>query len=223
LLTGFGPFGNVVSNPTERLIQHFMTEQVPGHDLVCWSFPVSFQRAPEMMQALLEIGGRNGKPFDVLLMLGVAPGSKTWRVEKRGLNYNAEKIDRDGYTPDAGVILQDAPEILPATLPVEPLVTALERIGLPVIASESAGDYLCNYLFYTTLYALMERNASLPVGFLHVPADEVTFTPGVATAPRFTFEQHIAAVRAVLKAIAELPLPVSSGENLDLRSESLSA
>jgi pyroglutamyl-peptidase len=201
LLTGFGPFGNVVSNPTERLIAHFARKEIPGHDLTARVLPVSFGRVPEIMRAEIEIGGRDGRPFDRILMLGVNRGCAGWRVELFGRNHDGAITDVDGFTPEDGPILPEGPEILASTLPNEALGLAIEQLGLPVATSEMAGKNLCNHILYTTLHHLQAIGHSARAGFLHVPADDHTFTPGITTAPMFPFEQHIAAVRAALEVL----------------------
>jgi pyroglutamyl-peptidase len=202
LLTGFGPFGTVLSNPSERLLKHFAEEEIPGRELTCCLLPVSYQRAPLLIQAAFERGSRNGRPFDEVLMLGVAGGSANWRVERFGRNYSETALDIDGYAPASPVIHLDAPNCLPSTLPVQDIVAEMERRGLPVIASESAGAYLCNHILFTTLYYLQRAGSPVRAGFLHVPADELTFPPEQSNKPQYPFDLHIEAVRAALTAIS---------------------
>lgn len=212
LLTGFGPFGTVISNLTERLVTYFAARNVPGHRLTPCTLPVSFARAPETLRAALERGGPDGRPFDNILMLGVATGSKVWRVERFGRNRDSARLpDSDGFMPPERTIAPDAPEVLPVSFPVEALVTALECAGLPVIASESAGAYLCNHGLFWLLCHLQRTGSPARAGFLHVPADDQTFAPGLTTAPMFPFARHIVAVETVLSALLETsPLPPPS-------------
>jgi pyroglutamyl-peptidase len=205
LLTGFGPFITVLSNPTGRLVERFEQETVSGHEISTCLLPTSFRRAPEMMDAALERGGRDGRPFDLVLMLGVAQNSPGWRVERYGRNWNNACEDVDGYIPDAGPILASAPEALTATLPTEDLVAALHRAGLPAVASDSAGGYLCNHILFHTLFRLQEAGSATRAGFLHVPADELTCAPEVLASAPSTFAQQVAAVRAVLEVLTVLP------------------
>ncbi|HZO89414.1 MAG TPA: hypothetical protein VFB38_13875 [Chthonomonadaceae bacterium] len=203
LLTGFGPFGNVVSNPTERLIAHFAQAEVADHDLTTCLLPVSFARVPALLRAALEAGGRGGRPFENVLMLGVATGSKVWRVERFGRNWFGDTLpDSDGFQTSLCKIEVDGPEMLSSTLPVEALVAALERAGFPVIGSDSAGAFLCNLGLFVTLRHLERTGHPARAGFLHVPADDQTFKPGLASAPMFPFPQHVEAVRVVLSALA---------------------
>ncbi|MCS6776063.1 MAG: hypothetical protein RMJ43_04295 [Chloroherpetonaceae bacterium] len=201
LLTGFGPFRSVVSNPTERLIGHFRSEPVPGHDLTLRVLPVAFREAGQILLADLEVGGREGRPFDRVLLLGVAQGSRCWRVEQWGRNQVGLLPDVTGYVPPAGPIVADGPPLLPCTLPVERMTAAIEYAGLPAVASQNAGDYLCNYVLYLTLHYLQTRGYPARAGFLHVPADEQTFRPGVTTASCFPFARQVAALRAVLHTL----------------------
>src|SRR5262245_13813558 len=53
LLTGFGSFGNVVNNPSARIVEHFARTGAPGHELTARVLPVSFARAGEAIRDLL--------------------------------------------------------------------------------------------------------------------------------------------------------------------------
>ena len=209
LITGFGPFGSVVDNPTERLLRHLEAQDVAGHDLTVCALPTSFARAPQAFKAAFETGGRGGQPFDLILMLGVAARSPAWRVESQGLNQDAPAIpDVDGFTPPHREIVPGGAAHLPVTLPPQILLLAVESLGLPVTLSDSAGQYLCNHLLYTAL-DLARRSHPIPrTGFLHVPPDEHTFgVQGVSLSGGhiFSFAQHVEVVSAILEACALLP------------------
>ncbi len=241
LLSGFGPFGNVVNNPTERLLTHFADHAPAGHDLTICPLPTSFTQAPAMLQATLEKGGTDGQPFDLVLMLGVAAGSTHWRVETQGLNWDDPRIpDVDGLKFDAKEICPGSPARLPVALPPDLVERAIEATGAPVVLSSSAGSYLCNHLLYKVLHYLESRpeghylaedenrHGARPAptrpltGFLHVPADELTYGEsdttsssrqiGTADAPDllgsepvvFPFTQHVEVLEAVLIAITQL-------------------
>ncbi len=201
LLTGFGPFGRVVSNPTQRIVEHLRGESFEGQEVSSYVFPVSYGRVPERLRAMLEIGGSDGRPFNNILLLGVAVGSRFWRVERFGRNAIGPQRDADNVTPKQSTIFEGEAERFPATLSTERLQTAISDVGLPVQASESAGEFLCNFAFYTTLRLFAEREQAPQVGFLHVPADEFTFRNDTTSAPKFSFELHLEAVRAALNAL----------------------
>jgi len=201
LLTGFGAFERVVSNPTERLVRYFEENGAPGHALTVRVLPVSYESAGQQMRAEMEIGGKQGKPFDCVLMLGVASGCKEWRVERIGWNSNeAVRPDAFGRMPSA-MIAPHLPESLLSTLPHTLIAEAIRREGLPVVESDSAGRYLCNYVLFSALAEAQKRSSAARIGFLHVPADEQTFAQNITSAPSYPFAQHILAVRAALNAL----------------------
>lgn len=202
LLTGFGPFANVVDNPTARIVAHFQTEQVDGHALSVHVFPVSFARAAKEMRSLLEAGSTEGRPFDTILMLGVNRKADTWHVERQGRNWDEVKeADCDGVTAPGCVIRPDLADLLPATLPNEALVEALQEAGIPCALSDSAGSNLCNHLLFTTLAYLQEKAPAVRAGFLHVPGDAQTFASEVEMRAAHPFERHLEAVRVALRAL----------------------
>jgi pyroglutamyl-peptidase len=212
LLTGFGPFLSVVNNPSERLAAYFDANPVAGHALTTRIVPVSFRDATATVQEAIAAGGVAGKPFDIILMLGVAAKRPHWSVECLGRNRSTTSVaDSANCLWPYPCIVGDAPETLPATLPADALVAAIEKVGLPVIASVDAGDYLCNHLLFWTLSHLDATDHPARAGFLHVPADTETLAPGVVPQVTFTFEQHCAAVRAALQALA-----APAGDPLDL-------
>lgn len=216
LITGFGAFGEVGCNPSERLVKHLSYEVVLGHDLTRLLLPVSYTRAPQLLLEAMEAGGRDGRPFDNVLLLGVAAGSATWRVEQWGHNFDGPHPDVDGERPGllGRVIVADAPDRYAATLPVERMVEGLTAINAPACLSESAGAYLCNHVLFRALHHAAKAGYKARVGFLHIPADEQTFS-GVhglespvevclddqGKRPHFPFAMHLAALRAVLAAL----------------------
>lgn len=212
LLTGFGPFLSVVDNPAERLTRYFDAHPVPGHHLTTQVLPVSFREATGIVQQAIAAGGTEGRPFDFILMLGVAAKRPHWSVECTARNRSTTSAaDAENGLWPYPCIVADAPDVLAATLPGSALAAAIADIGLPAIASDNAGDYLCNHLLFWTLTHLRNRNHPARAGFLHIPADPDTFAPDVVSESIFTFQQHCAAVQAVLET---LTLPV--GDHVDL-------
>ena len=199
LLTGFGAFGAVTDNPTQRLVAYFAERGAPGHVLTTCVLPVSYKRAPALLLEAIDRGGPGGQPFDLVLMTGVASGSVAWRVERCGRNCNDRARDMDGQLP-APEIIAGGPDLLEATVPVHLLVEAFVAAGLPVELSESAGGYLCNHALYRALHHLRQSGSAAMAGFLHVPADTTTFTDAAAPA-QFPFAQHVRAVETALAAL----------------------
>ncbi|CEK16297.1 pyroglutamyl-peptidase I [Chthonomonas calidirosea] len=212
LLTGFGPFGAVVQNPSQRLVRYFGRHPIEGIGLTAITLPVSYTQAPCTVETLIRQRAEIGHPFDYVLMLGVAANSSFWRVERKAHNRASAKLDVDETRLAPGPITPGAPATLEATLPVQQLVEAMNGRGIPAHLSDDAGDYLCNYLFFRVLYLLAQLPTPPRAGFLHIPADESTFRdPEHSPAPIFPFEQHVLALETVLHTLAAL----STGRGAD--------
>ena len=105
-------------------------------------------------------------PCDGVLILGVATGAETFRVEGGACNHvKTDSRDADGAC-HAGAVISDAgPGRARSTGPTRTLVAAIARAGLPAAESEDAGDYLCNFVFYKAL----TRPDGPVTAFLHLP------------------------------------------------------
>lgn len=188
LLTGFGPFGEVVSNPTERLTRHFAGR------VDTLALPTSFARAARGLREALR--HRVGPELDVVLMLGVAESAEAVHVETVGRNRDDARIaDVDGAQP-RGAIVDDGPEVLPVTIDVARVHRSLVAAGVAARLSDSAGAYVCNHLLYSTLLHL--RDTRTRAGFLHLPPDRDTHAPQRAAR---TFDELVTAVDAALSAL----------------------
>lgn len=204
LLTGFGAFGRVISNPTERIVQALAFDCFAGQDITGYVLPVSYAQTTEILPALLEIGGRNGKPFDHIVMLGVAMGNSHWRVEEFGRKACGASKDIEGATSPRA-LLPDAPELLQSTLLNDQIAETLRAHAIPARLSVSAGGYLCNFALYHMLSIIQPMENPPIVGFLHVPADPQTFAPQLTSAPTFPLEMHMEAVQTLLETLTTIP------------------
>ena len=204
LLTGFGSFGPVTSNPSERLILHFRAN-APGDILLeTMVLPVSYSNGAEPVVRLLYDAELERRPFFAVLMLGVAAGSEVWRLERYGRNFRGDRRDSDGYSPEAGPLISGAPDCLSSSLPIESLYNRLCDKKIPAAISDSAGDYLCNALLFTILNALSNCGSLAKAGFIHVPADKDTAAPNFGV-PLFSFpfSMQITAVETALDVLCE--------------------
>jgi pyrrolidone-carboxylate peptidase len=73
------------------------------------------------------------------------------------------------------------------------MIEAIGQAGLPVGASDDAGNYLCNF----TLYRLLQARAAAAIGFLHVPQARECDAGG-----RFGLDQIELAVQSAADAFA---------------------
>ena len=152
LVTGFGPFGQVESNPSEALAKRV---DAPHQVL-----EVSFSQVDDFFDKL------DRQSFDVLLMLGLARGRQRMTPEFFARNAVGSVLDVAGESR-FGLIDPGFPLLLNSTLWTATIV-ADWTVELPVRASFDAGSYVCNYMYFRALEQLPDK----AVGFLHVPATD---------------------------------------------------
>lgn len=201
LLTGFGPFGEVVNNPAERIARHFELSGAPGHIITVYVFPVSYEAVKSELATLL--GAEGAVDFDNVVMLGVNSRATEWRIERIGANADGKgKVDATGVTPQNSEIIPGAPAQLFSNLPVDLIVESLTAVGIPIGPSDSAGAYLCNHLLYRALHRL-HGNSGVTAGFIHIPPDPETFASGDANKPEFapSFEEQIRVIELILEVL----------------------
>ncbi|MGZ3448682.1 MAG: pyroglutamyl-peptidase I family protein [Polyangiales bacterium] len=189
LVTGFGPFGDILDNPTSRLVARLHGRRIHGLEIVGLALPTSFSRAKRVVAARLAEGDLHG-----VLMTGVADSSDVFRVETLGRNHDRARLpDVDGESPN-GPIEPSGPASITITIDGNRLHDAIVAAGLPATLSDDAGAYVCNHVLYTTL-----RIARVPAAFLHVPADDRTHER-----PRTTrvLDDHVRAIEAALSVLA---------------------
>jgi pyroglutamyl-peptidase len=188
LVTGFGPFGDVISNPSGRVAR--ACAETGSVDALI--LPTSFARARAAI-----LGALDGR--DAVLMLGVASCARAFAVELIGRNADDPKnADVDGERR-AGEIVVGGPETLPVTVDTDRIVEAIAKAGEPVIRSRSAGAYVCNHVLYSVLHAA--HGSPLRAGFVHLPPDEIT--SAAAGVGLVRFERQVLAIGAAIDAIAK--------------------
>lgn len=172
LVTAFEPFCGAETNISQAVLEEIKEEVSKA------LLPVSFRNAPIVLQQAI----RDIHP-DTVLMLGQCGDEKKIRLERFAVNLmDSAKGDNDGYYPREETIYPDAPTAYQTPFAVRTLVDALAAQDLPVRASNSAGLYVCNRVYYEALH--LGQKAL----FVHIPK-----TMDVAQA-RQTIEQLVAAM-----------------------------
>jgi pyroglutamyl-peptidase len=166
LVTGFGPFAGLPSNPAELVLPFVDGLDVGGATIVARPIPVSLSRLPIILPALVD----EYRPIFVVA-LGLALGASVVRVEKIAINAcHFEISDEDGARPYNGLqIAEGGPAARLATWNAEIIASALVEANIPARTSFHAGTHLCNFTLYTLLGALEARGLKSPCGMLHLP------------------------------------------------------
>ena len=150
LVTGFLPFGTFMANPSALLAESCGRR----FELI----EVSFDAADRFLSRI----GNERHAFDRLLMLGLRGAGTDIELERVARNHVGPDADVRGEVRGPGPVEPGAPGRLPSTL-FDGLTFA------SMSASDDAGCYLCNYVYYRALRLLPEKR----VAFVHVPRLEV--------------------------------------------------
>ncbi len=163
LLTGFEPFGELQVNPSQLIVEHFQAEQRP--DLVGLVLPTAYQAAGAQIEAAIQ----RYQP-DAILSLGVAQSRKTISLERIAVNVDdASLTDNAGALASGELIAVEGPIAYWSTLPIQPMLAALQAKNIPASISNHAGTFVCNHTFYSARRAVERLNLAIPCGFIHVP------------------------------------------------------
>jgi pyroglutamyl-peptidase len=163
LLTGFEPFGGASENPSQELLRAF---RFPVSDPV--SMPVGTLVLPNAIRRAPGLLAREivRSPRDVVLHLGESRQAKEILVEQGAVNLLDTNIaDNDGKSAHDEPVVKGAPSFLRSTMPVDAIVRAIRRAGVPVRKRHDGGTHVSNQIFYRTLHG-----GRVPeVGYIHVP------------------------------------------------------
>jgi pyroglutamyl-peptidase len=181
LVTGFGPFGSVVDNPSARVADALREE---GR-VVARILPVSYAKVAELLPKLLkEIRPR------AVVSFGIAAKADRILLERFFLNVCDGPPDVDGTLREGQIIQPRGPAARISTLPLPAAREAMAKTGAPVACSNHAGAYLCNFIGYLAATHVARNKGPRASGFVHLPPIEAV-----------PLETQIAAARALLKLL----------------------
>lgn len=163
LVTGFEPFWPWQRNPNGETARHLDGAIIVDAEITGLVLPVSFKRAAAPLIAAID----ELRP-DMVLSLGQSD-SVGVRVERIVVNRCCAPAggDNDGYNPCGEPIVPGGPETFSSTLPVSEIVELLSNINFTVSPSDCAGEYLCNYVMYTTLHHIATNQLPTRAGLIH--------------------------------------------------------
>lgn len=160
LITSFGPFAEFKENPSNvvmQMLQQQMKSLEVNHELTFDTLEVSY-KAVDLFEKEYE-----NSNYDLVIHLGVATNDNILRFEVRARNERSGK-DVLGKTPERKEIAQDMAD-LETNLSQSQLTEFCSRHpGITRISSD-AGTYLCNYIYYNSLFYLRSKTKVL---FIHI-------------------------------------------------------
>jgi pyroglutamyl-peptidase len=164
LVTGFEPFGAHEFNPSAAVLEH-LPDLVGGVGVDKLVLPVKSEGVKQVLARV------HSEAYDAVLHLGLADERPVITIERRAVNLCEFRIpDNEGRLLRGIKIVDDGPDAYDARLPIDAILDAWERAGIPAAPSDSAGQFLCNQVMYTSLHVLPEPT---PTGFIHLPLIEI--------------------------------------------------
>ena len=163
LVTGFSVFPGAPVNPTERLVAALPSRwEEDAGDLRTVCLEVDYRALPSRLAAI----GRDFAP-DIAIHFGLSAKASGFVLERVAHNTMCvARSDNRGFTPTEPCIGEAEERV--SGLPLPAIHAALVERGLPVAYSHSAGDYVCNYLFYLSCGGVAGFAPRMS-GFIHVP------------------------------------------------------
>jgi len=178
LITGFGPFGKVRENGSERLVQSLVQSPPPGLPLVGGILPVEFGAVGPALERLLEGPGRGARAVGAT---GVhrGDGLRSEARARRDGGADSERTDNAGRRAADEPLDSRLPAELWSPLDLESLVAAVaEQAAAPGVGgwiSREAGGYVCERACFHALR--LGKARAIPALFVHVPSLESCPTP----------------------------------------------
>ena len=158
IITGFGPFGEIPSNPTEKLIRS-LEKELQDELYQLYVLPVSYSYCADWSEDHIS------ESTSLVIHFGVSAKSNIVQLERTGRNVIGQASDIDGSALGEKVI-EGGPETLQSELKIDLVCSELNKQGFKCELSDNAGDYLCNFILYKSL-----RVAPGKALFVHVPPE----------------------------------------------------
>lgn len=177
LVTGFGPFDNISTNPTEELVGYLERSH---EDVESTVLPVAYDKARDRIIKRLE-----KNDIHSVISFGLNPFIGHFNIEEIAVNIRASEVpDVDGVSGGDQPVRKGGPLALRSRLPTVDIQRKLRDSKIPARRSFSAGVYICNEVFYTLLDELGSEKMA---GFIHIPQS----TGNISENPRLYRSPHM--------------------------------
>ncbi len=166
LVTYFGPFNNFKYNPAELIAIELNAIFKNNSNIDFKKLDVSFESIDRFLNSKLD-------DYEYIIELGVATKSDKIRIESKGTNViNGIDIHTN---QKCGTIIENEEQVIPARFPIFIIDKIISLFPTEVVVSDSAGKYLCNYLYFKSLFKYPQHK----VLFIHIAnfQDIITAVP----------------------------------------------
>ncbi len=165
LITGFEPFLDYKTNPTQEIARILNGKEINGLSYAGRILPVDYSRLEEKLVKFIQ----EVRP-DLIIGTGLAAGRAKISLEKIAINYKFSlEQDNSGKKATGERIDSSMEDGIFSLLNVEELFQTLNSMNIPAEISLSAGSYLCNYAMFVIIREA--KKLKIKGGFVHFPAD----------------------------------------------------
>jgi pyroglutamyl-peptidase len=193
LVSGFDPFGNESINPSGEAVRRLASRSPSGVVVRAIELPTVFHRS----WALLEKAVLESAP-DAVICVGQADRRARISLERFAVNIMDARIpDNDGNQPRDQAIQDRGPQAYRSGLPLRAMEKALFDSGIPAHISDSAGTYVCNYIFYQLRHHFPE----IPGGFVHVPLCTEQVLSSRGHVPFMTMDMIVRSLEVIIETV----------------------
>jgi pyroglutamyl-peptidase len=169
-LTGYGPFLNVTDNPSQKLLELILEDKNylnEGCEIVYDTiYQVSVDHVKENVKechSAIQNNLHKCEVLHVLIHFGVNCGGKDIHLETRAQNYIRDYVKLD-------CLINEHNEDFFCKIDLDKVARELQDKH-KVKTSTDAGTYLCNFVYYTSLYEFRDIQNVVPI-FIHIPPVE---------------------------------------------------
>jgi pyroglutamyl-peptidase len=154
LVTGFTPFLTNKVNPSELLSQSLSQSGFSAEVL-----DVSYEDAKKRLNEEFL------SAYDFVLSFGLASSRKSISLERCAYNQVSQKVkDNKNEIFHSCQVIEKGNDVLFTNLELEKIKENLDKAGINSSLSTDPGRYLCNFVYYTSLFR--KRGNAL---FVHLP------------------------------------------------------
>jgi|ERR1700692_312710 len=191
LLTAFEPFGGWVQNSSGLCLAALAKRRdlpiVPTTRI----YPVDFAGGRIAVERDLQQG------YDFVLHLGQHEMSSDVRLERLARNLGSAREGQGEAT-----LALNGPSEIRTTLPLQRWNRLLRKKGVPSLVSSDAGCFVCNAVFYWSLYYIQRFGLATQSAFIHLPLADTQALDRLEHLPSLETEVCADAVEIIIRDLA---------------------
>lgn len=158
LITAFEPFENINTNSSLEVLRKV---DIKKDNIIKLILPVKLNTSFDILKEKIDYL----KP-DIIILTGQASKRNKISIETKAKNKISKKTSiEDEVDLKNQTIIDNNIDSLYSKFPTNEAFKKLKALNIPVELSENAGEYICNSLYFKTMYYY----SNIPSVFIHFP------------------------------------------------------